>query len=517
MNRPARIARHVLTLLTFVATLTAAVALTAAAYRQIEAREVSYRYLADALPVMPRKRDPVDWAPPATPLARPVTEGDQNQIGRAIAQSWQVLAVAQEQGDTDLLQAGFSGVALNRARLSVADAQDGGGRMAVLAIEAQPSFFHRDGSVFQARVRMLVSRHLVQNDILTHHEVTRDEGIVTMMNESNGWRIYHYQRLSGQPVPDGTRPPRALPGRLDGLNYYPADTPWRQFWPNFDAARIRADFARIRDLGGRSVRIFLTWQDFAGDDPDKALRDLSRLLALARLERLQVIPTLFDLNPGYRTGNWAQDAQMLSRVVPILAGSDVVAMIDLKNEPDLDFVHHGEAQVEAWLRSMLAHVRWLAPDVPVTIGWSSADHALRLADLLDTISYHDYAPLAQTRAALDRVQAAADGKPVLVSEIGVTSFQIGRGWPSSPDRQARDLNTRLAALMNGPHPADGVLVWALSDFTHVDAGAVGSNPLIRRQQGAFGMLDHAGRPKPAAQILRHHFRGTLDGGPSSKE
>lgn len=504
MTRRVRIAAQVAAALVFVAVLWAALGATAEVYRQLEQREVTHRYLTEAVTPVPGARDMVDWQAPRAALARPLTEGDAVQIGRAITAAWQLLTVAQDEGTPDLLADAFSGVALGRARQSVADAQAGGGRMAVLSITAQPTFFHRDGSVFQARLRMRVSRHIASATTLLHHEVTEDEGIITLMNESSGWRVYQYQRDAGLPA--------ALPAlRQDnpalgnGLNYFPADRPWRRFWPNFDILQVRTDFARIRALGGTSVRIFLTHDDFTAPDPSDALQNLARLLDVAQLEGLQVVPTLFDQRPGYRTGLWGQDAVMLANVLPILAAKGSVAVIDLKNEPDLDFESHGQGQVEAWLLTMLFQVRLLAPDLHVTVGWSSARYAGVLAPLLDAISYHDYTPPGESLSALQAAHQAAGDKPVLVTEIGYTSYDALLGWPASETAQAQALDARLDALLNAPRPADAVMVWTLTDFVQVDPGAVGANPLIRKRQAAYGMVDIHGREKPAADVLRRHF------------
>lgn len=504
MTGRARIAAQVVAALVFVAGLWVALGATAEVYRQLEEREVTHRYLAEAVTPVPEAPDMVEWQPARTALARPLTEGDAVQIGRAITAAWQLLTVAQDAGDPDLLADVFSGVALGRARLSVADAQAGGGRMAVLSITAEPTFFHRDGSVFQARLRMRVSRHIASDSTLLHHEVTWDEGVVTLMNESNGWRVYQYRRDAGQPASlPALRP--GHPALGNGLNYFPADRPWRKFWPNFDIAQVRTDFARIRALGGRSVRVFLTYDDFTAPDPSDALRDLARLLDLARLEGLQVVPTLFDQRPGYRSGLWGRDAVMLANVLPILAAKGNVAMIDLKNEPDLDFETHGQGQVEGWLLTMLFQVRLLAPDLPVTVGWSSARYVGVLAPLLDAISYHDYTQPGESLSGLQAARQAAGDKPVLVTEIGYTSYDAILGWPASETAQAEALEARLDALLNAPRPADAVMVWTLTDFVAVDAGAVGANPLIRKRQAAYGMLDIHGREKPAAGVMRRYF------------
>ena len=97
------------------------------------ARVTTYRYIAEALSPVATQEANVNWQEPTTELARPVTEGDQTLIGKAMTTSWQVLATAQSTARTDILSEAFSGVALERAQLSVRDATEHGGRMAVLS------------------------------------------------------------------------------------------------------------------------------------------------------------------------------------------------------------------------------------------------------------------------------------------------------------------------------------------------------------------------------------------------
>jgi hypothetical protein len=373
--------------------------------------------------------------------------------------------------------------------------------MAVLAIGARPAFYHRDGSTFQAELT-LTSVRFRQGDPLSPPLVTRDRGVATLTNESSGWRVASWELREITPVP--ARPARVTFGDLRGVNYYPAATPWRAFCTGYDSATVAADFARIADMGGTTVRIFLPRAAFEPDSPD--LDNLADLLDLAKASGLGVIPTLFDLKGDYGPGTWAGDAAWLASVLPVLEASGAVAYVDLKNEPDLDFAAWDEAAVTAWLAAMAAQARVAAPDLALGVGFSSADHATQLDGLLDVVSYHDYADPEGAADRLAAVRDGAGGRPVVVSEVGTSSYQLALGFPGSPETQAEALAGRLAALA----PADGVLVWTLHDFSQVDAGAVGGSPWVRRLQSAFGLVDGHGAEKPAAAAVRRAFaaRGT---------
>lgn len=468
---------------------------TATAFDKALERQTTFRTFAEALQVRPDRLHNVTWLAPNRPLTRPFTEADASLLGLALEEAWEILAVAQDSGAATALSDRFSGVALERAALSVSDSTAYGGRMAVLSIEARPEFFHKDGSLFQAETEMTVARYLSEGSELDTFELTRETGIATFLNESNGWRLYSYERRAAEALPGGQA---SWSGQMTGFNYYPMQTPWRDFWHSIDMQIVEADFSRIRGLGGNSIRIFLTRDDFLANRPDKVLDDLTRLLALAKRHGLSVVPTLFDLKQDYGPGGWARDALYLDRVLPVLAASEAVAFVDIKNEPDLDFTHHGEAKVTAWLRSMAGLIRSDAPDLPLTIGWSKADDAGRLATLLDVITYHDYAPQPDTDARLAAVKVLAGDKPVVVTEIGQSSFELGVGFPGSDAAQAYRLEERLDALRE----ADGVLVWTLNDFEEVDGTVVGASPWTKRLQAAFGVLRTDGSEKLAAQMLR---------------
>ncbi|MBT8475600.1 MAG: hypothetical protein KJO78_09025, partial [Alphaproteobacteria bacterium] len=129
----------------------------ARAFEAAEAKQVTYRYIAAALAPVAEAELAVAWDAPDAPLVRPFTEADATILGRAMSEAWQVLAVAKESGDAGLIEDRFTGVAAERAALSVRDATVYGGRMVVLSQRAAPIFYHKDGSLFQARVEMVVA------------------------------------------------------------------------------------------------------------------------------------------------------------------------------------------------------------------------------------------------------------------------------------------------------------------------------------------------------------------------
>jgi hypothetical protein len=78
-----------------------------------------------------------------------------------------------------------------------------------------------------------------------------------------------------------------------------------RWWQCFDMDEVERDFARIREVGFDSVRIFLLWEDFQ-PAPDRvsehALTRLVRVASAAHESDLSLLPTLFT---GHMSGvNW---------------------------------------------------------------------------------------------------------------------------------------------------------------------------------------------------------------------
>ncbi len=471
----------------------------AGAFNAAQQRQVTYQYIASALTTPVERTEQIDWNEPEKPLARPFTPFDAERVGRALAEAWKVFAVAQETGSKALLADQFTGVAETRALQAVDDAVRHGGRQIVLSQTATPKFFHKDGSLFQADVEMIVARYVSDDgQELNVYTISQETGVATLMNESNGWRLFSYERRSSTELAATSA---AWSGTLNGLNYYPSKTPWRDFWSELDADITATDFDRVASLGGNAVRVFLTRADFLGSDYADALDNLETLLSVAQEKGIKVVPTLFDLKQDYGLGTWADDAVYLERVLAILRKSQAVAFVDLKNEPDLDFEYHGTAKVTAWLKTVEAMTRSFAPDLSLTIGWSAAEHAKVLIDKMDVVTYHDYAPLEGAADRLVEVKRIAGAKRVLVTEIGDTTFEAILSFPGSVDKQADRLSRRLDALQN----ADGTFIWTLYDFPKVDPTVVGASPWVQRLQASFGVFQADGAEKPSAHVIRAHF------------
>ncbi|QFS83730.1 hypothetical protein FIU97_13200 [Roseivivax sp. THAF40] len=479
-------------------------------YEALLERQVQYRYIDEALSRPEQLLQPIRWEPETRPLVREINDTDRRVLERRLGDAWVSFALAQETGETAMLADWFGGSAQTRAQRAADTAFREDTRMVVLRQTARPSFYHLDGSIMQLETDALTVRYAADADGLAFYELGVDHNRSTLVNRATGWHIASHERMGWTPEARDSAP-RSVPLPLVGVNYYPAETPWRLFWPNYDPATIGTDFDHVTALGGNAVRVFLPEEDFRPGSAalETNLAHLQDLLDQAEARGLHVIPTLFDLKHSYATSNWNRDVQYLDAVLPVLATSPAVALIDLKNEPDLDFEAHGEAHVLAWLLSMTGIVRRAAPETALTIGWASAEAADALWYELDAVSYHDYAPLEGTADRLSELKARIGARPVLVTEIGVTAWDIAAGVPSSPNAQDRKLAQRMAGLSD----ADGVMIWTLHDFPDPDPTAIGASPWVRGLQSHFGLIAADGSPRPAANTVRTAFKSFQTGDP----
>lgn len=321
-----------------------------------------------------------------------------------------------------------------------------------------------------------------------------------------GWNITQIDLLKFEADPNPK--PEEINLSLHGFNYYPTNTPWSLFWTNFNANEIFHDFSKIQNLGANAVRIFLSEIEF-NQPGSENYENFAVLLEIANQLDLTVVVTLFDLKTGYSLTNLHDDLYTLDNILNVINESGSQVIVDLKNEPDLDFSN--DPNTRNWIAAIAA-VANEKTDYPITIGWSHAKFADEFLDLVDVVSYHDYEPIAGSKERLNNVTQLAAGKPVIVSEIGQSSANLLLGIPSSDQKQASELASRIEALEN----AAGVLVWTYQDFTRVDRDAVGSNPWINFNQAHYGVTDPNGNWKPAAAFLSRYWTQRDSGHPVSE-
>ncbi len=286
-----------------------------------------------------------------------------------------------------------------------------------------------------------------------------------------------------------------------GVNYYPASASWKEFWTDFPIEEIKSDLEIISNMGGNSVRIFLThkyFEDAATQDNAKA--KLRLFLDLCAAKNIQVLVTLFDLRPDYTLSNMTRDIDHIDRVLADISANPAILGIDIKNQADLDFPTWGKGVVEGWLTVMARHIQIQYPDVPITVGWSNPDSALGLKNVIDFVTYHEYGDVEGFSDRLDAIKTEAGDKPVMITELGSTIWNPFRSTRAAEVKQA----SRLQSQLRQSHSADGVFVWTLNDFQHVGSDVVGRRPWRKAQQRHFGLLRSDGSARPSKNVLQAH-------------
>lgn len=286
-----------------------------------------------------------------------------------------------------------------------------------------------------------------------------------------------------------------------GVNYYPASASWKEFWTDFPIEEIKSDLEIISNMGGNSVRIFLThkyFEDAATQDNAKA--KLRIFLDLCAAKNIQVLVTLFDLRPDYTLSNMTRDVDHIDRVLADISANPAILGIDIKNQADLDFPTWGKGVVEGWLTVMARHIQIQYPDLPITVGWSNPDSALGLKNVIDFVTYHEYGDVEGFSDRLDAIKTEVGDKPVMITELGSTIWNPFRPTRAAEAKQA----SRLQSQLRQSHSADGVFVWTLNDFQHVGSDVVGRRPWRKAQQRHFGLLRSDGSARPSKNVLQAH-------------
>ncbi|MEP3654750.1 MAG: hypothetical protein ABJO36_07630 [Litorimonas sp.] len=286
-----------------------------------------------------------------------------------------------------------------------------------------------------------------------------------------------------------------------GVNYYPASASWKEFWTEFPIEEIKSDLETISNMGGNSVRIFLTHNYFEGAaTQDEAKAKLRIFLDLCAANNIQVLVTLFDLRPDYTLSNMTRDVDHIDRVLADISANPAILGIDIKNQADLDFPAWGQGVVEGWLTVMARHIQIRYPDLPVTVGWSNPNSALGLNGVVDFVTYHEYGRVDGYAERLDLIKTKSHDKPVMITELGSTIWSPIRSTRAAEIKQA----SRLESQLTQSFAADGVFVWTLNDFDHVGNDVVGRRPWRKAQQKHFGLIRADGSARPAANILQAH-------------
>ncbi|OQA84720.1 MAG: hypothetical protein BWY31_02292 [Lentisphaerae bacterium ADurb.Bin242] len=352
---------------------------------------------------------------------------------------------------------------------------------------------------------------------------------------------------------------------LLGVNYWPSRS-GVQMWRKFDAAEIDREFARIRELGMDTVRVFPLWDDFQPIYELPGCSDISRTIGMrhdwnmtpdrnpemvdtALLEKFDLVVELAGkhnlklivalltawmsgtlFNPGWKGGrNLFSDSFMLKYQMLYCrafarryAGRPEILAWEYGNEQNC--ADHCESPETAWvwMHALAAELRLHDPDTPVGSGmhglhhipssrhpWGIADSA----DALDLLTTHPYPPftpgcfLESPTSLRANLHATAESR--YVSDLGqrpVLCEETGTLGNSnlSESLSAAFLRMRLYSLFaNG---IAGCLWWCSSDFQ-----CAGELPYrdVQMENDGLGLTRTDGRAKPVA-LEMSRFRAVVE-------
>ncbi|RKR14186.1 cellulase (glycosyl hydrolase family 5) [Maribacter vaceletii] len=329
---------------------------------------------------------------------------------------------------------------------------------------------------------------------------------VMMLLEDGFWRIRHLKEI---PTPKDTTKIelRNIQGKLKkienikGINYYPKDSSWDTFGKRFNDSIIKNDLKIIQRMGLNTLRIFIQYEDFGKNRVNpKKLALLKKVLDLAEETNLEVLITLFDFYGDYDVSNWTLTHRHAEQIVKAVKDHPALLAWDIKNEPDLDFESRGKERVLGWLEQMVENIKKWDKNHPVTIGWSSPEAGIELANTVDFVSFHYYREPSKFIQAYNVLKGKIPTKPKLLQEYGMSSYKglwnFYRGADEEGQLAYYNEMQNILKQENVPY-----MFWTLYDFKNVPSSVAGSLPWKSKKQHFFGCLDSLGNKKPAFKAL----------------
>jgi endo-1,4-beta-mannosidase len=294
-------------------------------------------------------------------------------------------------------------------------------------------------------------------------------------------------------------------------------------WSRYDGDVVKEELDALAALGCTLTRSFCYWPDFM-PEPDtldeEVMERFVDFLELHRQAGLWTVPTFIV---GHMSGeNWdpawrasrdlyrdvsfvAQQAWFVAEVARRTASHPAIAAWLLSNEMPLYGRNGDEAAVTAWVRLLIHALRAGGATQPVGTGdgaWgievTGNDNGFslrRIAPMVEFIGPHVYPssddPVRQMLAAAFSCElCGAFGKPVVLEEFGLSSDMASGENAAHYYRQV--LHSSLLA------GARGWLAWNNCDFDNL----AHQDPYRHHPfEMHFGIIDHAGQPKPQAREL----------------
>jgi O-antigen biosynthesis protein len=248
-------------------------------------------------------------------------------------------------------------------------------------------------------------------------------------------------------------------------------------------AQMKDDFARMRDTGINTVRLYTP--------PSDRMADAAAALGL------KLIP---DICWGPRTCEWDYVAwwqkavERTAEQARRLRGHPAVLMLSIGNEiPPLMVRWYGRTRTEEYLKILHEAVKAESPEAIVTYVNHPPTEYLNLP-FLDVLSFNVYLNReADFRGYLARLHSLAGERPLFLGELGFDSQEFGDAG------QASQLAWQLRAVFEKGLCGAAVYAWT-DEWTIFDSKISG---------WSFGLTTTERRPKPALAAVREIFSSDL--------
>lgn len=366
-----------------------------------------------------------------------------------------------------------------------------------IAHELEIHFFSEDGQlVYFTDHNVPIYESTYENNRLITQTANKTSYEVVMLLEDGFWRIRHKKAITTAKYnSDSATSLTKIEENIKGINYYPKDTPWLDFWSSYDKNIIENDFQIIKRLNLNTIRIFLPYEAFSEALFIKNSTHLTSLLNLAEANQINVIPTFFDFYGNYAVLDYSLCDRYLERIITHIKGHPAIIQYDIKNEPDLDFNNYGKDRVLQWLQFIVHRTKHYDNNTPVTIGWSQAKHAIQLKDEVDVVSFHYYKKPKDFITTYTWLKNNVK-KPIVLQEYGTHSYN-SFWFPFSKTENAQaDYYKSMNELLDMYNISS--LSWTLYDFPEIDHKIFGRLPWKVLPQKHYGIIDVDGNDKPAA-------------------
>lgn len=465
----------------------------------------------------------VSWIQPTTAPSTELDVYTRAEVERRYIQAWE-LANLYHTGNYN----GLEDVFADSIRVQIENAIDHQSARKINRVDLKHKLelvhFSIDRQVIVFRdMGVVMKERLFDQDVLVHEWEIRKDYDVMMTLDDGRWRVRHMKSSpmtttnAQSDVPNKKDLVQVKQGafvhngnrfQLKGVNYYPSDFPWFDFWEEFRVDTIASDLAIARNLGFNAVRIFVQFETFGeGNVQALMLNRLEQFLSMAEKHELYVVVTLFDFPPGFELKNYSETDRHLESLLTRFKNHPSILAWDLKNEPDIDFKYHDPQKVKNWLTYMLHQSRQYDPNHLVTIGWANAEYATLFQNQVDFVSFHYYDdPMDLNQRIVDLKETIS--KPLVVEEFGRPSVHPFIPFlPSMRERQRRDIES-MVGVIEKSH--SGYMLWTLKDFAATPSEVFGYKPWIRYSQKHYGIVTTSGEYKPAAEVFKTDDIAQLD-------